>query len=220
MGIASLTIARLLFNAKPFESESLDKLAQLMSVNTTLKKDRNARYFLAKGNQSGCTAILDGTIVFDKKYYQMLTSDEVLAIGAHEFNHLIKKHAKKKTIRFIIPSLVVLLISGILSSIMASTFDLVSNNGYFVFIGLVTVFPFLFTLIGSCYLNARWLREQETECDLKAVEYGYSEAMISALVKIRERYPKSKWDTKLGRYLPHSYPTLEQRIQTIKKATV
>jgi len=218
MGIARLALARLLFSAQPFTSESLDKLAQTMAVNTTLKKGKNARYYLAKGNPSGATALPNGTIVFDKKYYQMLTPEERLAIGAHEFNHLVKKHARKKLFRIVVPSLVIPVVVILLTSALGTTFHLFEISSYSVMSGIATVFSFLFALVGSCYLNAPWQRRQETECDMSAVQFGYGEAMITALIKLRERFPKSKWDIKLSKFFPRTYPTIEQRIQNIRQA--
>lgn len=82
MGTKYLSLARFIFsNVESFTSESLDKLAQTMGANAVLKKDKNARYYLAKGNRQGCTALFNGTIVFDKKYYNMLAPEERLAIG-------------------------------------------------------------------------------------------------------------------------------------------
>jgi Zn-dependent protease with chaperone function len=216
MCIARLALARLLFSSQPFISESLDKLAQTMAVNTTLKKDKSSRYYLAKGNPSGTTALFNGAIIFDKKYYQMLTPEEVLAVGAHEFNHLVKKHARKKLFRVIVLPLMILVIAGLLTSALGTALHLFENSGYFVMSGLVVVF-LLVCFVGSFYLNAPWLRQLETECDLSAVQFGYGEAMVTALIKLRERFPKSKWDIKLTKFFPRTYQLLNKEYKTYDK---
>jgi Zn-dependent protease with chaperone function len=173
-----------------------------------------------KANPRGCTSLYDCSIIFDKKYYDMLTPEEVLAVGAHEFNHLVKKHVIKNLYRSVLPSLIVSVVFGTLAVTNLSFSQTLPYGGmdYLVSIGLATVFPFLIALLASFYVNASWLRGQETECDLCAVEFGHGEAMITALTKIRIRFHRSKWDAKLSRLFPHTYPTINQRIEIIRKA--
>ncbi len=220
MGIVSFIILKLFYGAERFESEPLDKLAEVMSVKSALK-GKLPRYYKAKANQSCCSALYDGSIIFDKKYYDMLTQDEVLAVGAHEFNHLIQKHVRKKLLRLVVPSLIISLVFAVLAG--ASQY-LVGAHYYYgalsfaISLGLVFVFPFMVFLFASLYVNASWLRNQEIECDLRTVEFKNGEAMISALNKIRVRFPRSQLDIRLSKLFPRTYPTLEKRKENILKA--
>jgi Zn-dependent protease with chaperone function len=220
LGIVGSILFKVVYRkAVQFKSEPLDKLAQDIGVKSALK-GKNPKYYKMKANPRGCTSLYDGSIIFDKKYYDMLTPEEVLAVGAHEFNHLVKKDVIRNLYRSVLPSLIVSIVFGILevTNLSFSQTLLYDGMGYLVSLGLAIVFPFLIALLASFYVNASWLRGLETNCDLLAVEFGLGEAMITALTKIRIRFPRSKWDTKLSRLFPHTYPTIEQRIEIIRKS--
>ena len=87
------------------------------------------------------------------------------------------------------------------------------NSASFLFIASATVLSFFFFLFGSYYVNAKWFRKQETESDLSAVEFVNGAAMISALAMLRPQ--KTSWLIKL---LPHTHPTIEERIHNIQAA--
>ncbi len=73
-----------LFKAKPFESESLDQVAEAMKVTKILKKSNLDRYYNAHFSLPGVLAF-SGRVFFDSKYLGSLLPDEMLALGAHEF---------------------------------------------------------------------------------------------------------------------------------------
>jgi len=85
------------------------------------------------------------------------------------------------------------------------------NSASFLFISSAVVLSFLLFLFGSYYVNANWFRKQETESDLSAVEFVSGAAMISALARLRPE--KTSWLSKL---IPHTHPTIEQRIHNIQ----
>ena len=87
------------------------------------------------------------------------------------------------------------------------------NSYSFLFIGSAVVLSFFFFLFGSYYVNAKWFRKQETESDLSAVEFVNGAAMISALARLRPK--KTSWLSKL---IPHTHPTIEERIHNIQAA--
>jgi Zn-dependent protease with chaperone function len=134
----------------------------------------------------------------------MLSPDEVLAIGAHEFNHIAKRHIAKRLPRTVLPAAMLAVLIGYLFFI---------NSASFLFIASGVVLSFFFFLFGSYYVNAKWFRKQETESDLSAVEFVNGAAMISALARLRPQ--KTSWLFKL---IPHTHPTIEQRIHNIQAA--
>ena len=202
MGLISSIMVRLL-RAQPFEMQALDTLAERMKATSILKKDRFHRYYKSSILPIPCLAYSDA-LVFNSNYYQMLSSDEVLAIGAHEFNHIAKKHIAKRLPRTVLPA-------AVLAIVICYLFFI--NSASLLFIASGVVLSFLFFLFGSYYVNAKWFRKQETESDLSAVEFVNGAAMISALSRLRPQ--KTSWLSKL---IPHTHPTIEQRIQNIQAA--
>ena len=75
---------------------------------------------------------------------------------------------------------------------------------------------FAISYFSNLFVNSKWLCQQETACDLSAVRYVYGEAMVSALIKLNNIRPKKT--TRLDRFLPKLYPTLEERINAIRTA--
>ncbi len=192
-----------LLGAQPFEMQALDTLAESMKATSILKKDRFHRYYKSSILPIPCLAYSDA-LVFNSNYYQMLSSDEVLAIGAHEFNHIAKKHIAKRLPRTVLPAAVLAVVIGYLFFI---------NSASFLLIASAVVLSFLFFLFGSYYVNAKWFRKQEAESDLSAIEFVNGAAMISALARLRPQ--KTSWLSKL---MPHTHPTIEQRIYNIQAA--
>ena len=202
MGLISSIMVRLL-RAEPFEMQALDTLAETMKATSILKKDRFHRYYKSSILPIPCLAYSDA-LVFNSNYYQILSPDEVLAIGAHEFNHIAKRHVTKRLPRTVLPAAVLAVVIGYVFFI---------NSASFLFIASAVVLSFLFFLFGSYYVNAKWFRKQETESDLSAVEFVHGAAMISALSRLGPQ--KTSWLSKL---IPHTHPTLEQRIHNIQAA--
>ena len=200
-----------LFKAKPFESEALDRLAETMKVTPILKRGKLERYYKAAPFARGCISYPDA-ILFDAKYFDMLSADEVLAVGAHEFNHIIKKHVPKRIIRLLLPATIIVALIGFLATInaaLSNSATVLSNLDANNFSGLAIFFAFVF--FACYYINAGWFRQQETECDLSSVEFANGEAMISALVKFRTRFPKSSFDTNLSKVLPRDTQLLTKK---------
>jgi hypothetical protein len=202
MGLVSSVMVRLL-GAQPFEMPALDALAEQMKATSILKKDRLRRYYKSSILPIPCLAYSDA-LVFNENYLGMLSADGVLAVGAHEFNHLAKRHIVKRLPRTVLPSVVLATMVGYLFS---------ANSASLVLSASGAVLSFFLFLFASYYVNAKWLRGQETESDLSAVEYVNGAAMISALAILRPQ--KTGWLSKL---LPHTHPTIEQRIHDLQTA--
>ena len=199
MGLSSIMVR--LLRAQPFEMQPLDILAERMKAASILKKDRFQRYYKSSILPIPCLAYSDA-LVFNSNYYQMLSPDEVLAVGAHEFNHIAKKHIAKRLPRTVLPAAVLAIVIGYLFLI---------NSATFLVNALAVVLSFFFFLFGSYYVNAKWFRKQETESDLSAVEFVNGAAMISALSRLLPQ--KTSW---LSKIIPHTHPTIEQRIHNIQ----
>jgi Zn-dependent protease with chaperone function len=216
MGILSFIMSRL-WRAKPFQSDLLDRLAETMLTTEILKARKMQRYYRVKSLQAGCLSYSDA-IFFDSKYCDMLLPEELLAVGAHEFNHIIKRHKIKKIKRQILPALVIGILLGLLAFF---NYDFINHFIIFHQVGripssmLVAAISFVLLLFASFYFNAKWLRQQETQSDLCAVKFADGEALISALIKLNKLYPK-KLNGLESRFLPKTYPTIEERMDNIR----
>jgi Zn-dependent protease with chaperone function len=190
-----------LLRAQPFEMRELDTLATSMKATSILKKDRFHRYYKSSILPIPCLAYSDA-LVFNSNFLQMLAIDEVLAVAAHEFNHLAKRHIAKRLPRTVLPASMFAIGVGYLCFI---------NSDSFLFIASAVFLSFFLFLLGSYYVNARWLRKQETESDLSAVEFVNGAAMISALARLRPQNTSL-----ISKLLPHTHPNIEQRINDIQ----
>jgi Zn-dependent protease with chaperone function len=196
-----------LFKAEPFTSESLDGLAGEMKVSKILKKTKLDRYYRSHFLMQGCVASFD-RVVFDGRYLDMLLPDELLAVTAHEFTHLNQRHGWKRFARLHMPALFI----GALTVLLGyySWANYVSS----LLAGLVVTF---FSMIVLSFFNAKWQRQQETDCDLSSLKIDKGQAMMSALAKMSSIRPRGSLDIKLAKFLPQSYPTFEQRINNVQK---
>ncbi|MGO8806601.1 MAG: M48 family metallopeptidase [Candidatus Bathyarchaeia archaeon] len=192
-----------LLRAQPFEMQALDTLAESMKATSILKKNKLQRYYKSSILPIPCLAYSDA-LVFNSNYYQMLSPDEVLAIGAHEFNHIAKRHIAKRLPRTVLPAAVLAVVIGYLFLI---------DSASFLYMASAVVLSFIFFLFCSYYVNAKWFRKQETESDLSAAEFVGAAAVISALATLRPQKTSL-----LFKLLPHTHPTIEQRINNVQAA--
>jgi Zn-dependent protease with chaperone function len=191
-----------------------------MQATEILKGGKLQRYYKMRFLQAGGLSYPDA-VFFDAKYYDMLSPVELLAVGAHEFNHIIEKHGVKRFTRIFGPTLA---IAGIAGLITFADYEAINSTGIFSPYGsvlsslFVVALSLVLILIASFYFNANWNRQQETQSDLAAVKFANGEALISALVKLNKLHPlkMSRLETRI---LPKMYPSLEQRINDIRLAT-
>ena len=126
MGLISSVMVQLL-RAQPFEMQVLDTLAESMKAASILKKDRFHRYYKSSILPIPCLAYSDA-LVFNSNYYQMLSHDEVLAICAHEFNHIAKKHIAKRLPRTVLPAAVFAVVIGYLFFANSVSFGFIAST--------------------------------------------------------------------------------------------
>ncbi|HEX7482302.1 MAG TPA: M48 family metalloprotease [Candidatus Bathyarchaeia archaeon] len=217
MGIISRLLSRLL-KASPFSSESLDNLADAMQVTKILRVGKLERYFNVGFLAVGGMAFLD-RIFFDNTYLGILLPEELLAVGAHEFTHLKKRHGTKKFFRLTVPAAIVGVLMGFFvfsNFIPIDSISLVGSLGRVVFSLLTALFFGFFALFAGLYVNATWLRQLETDCDLSSVKFLNGEPMIPALIKLNNLRPRR--NTRVEKWLPKIYPTIEQRINDVRVA--
>ncbi len=216
MGIITSLLSRLL-KAKPFPSDPLDNLAQAMKVTKILKTSKLERYYNVGFLAPGAMAFMD-KVFFDSTYLKILLPDELLAVAAHEFTHLKKNHGTKKFFRITSPAAIIGILIGLLvffNFSLDTAFPIIDSLGNVVYSLFASLFFGFFALIAGLYVNAKWLRQQETECDLSSLKFLNGEPMIQALIKLNNLRPKR---LRIERLMPKVYPTIEQRIKDIREA--
>jgi Zn-dependent protease with chaperone function len=189
-----------------------------MQVTKILKVGKLERYFNVGYLSVGGMAFLD-RIFFDSRFQQVLLPDELLAVAAHEFTHLKKRHGTKKFFRLTVPAAIVGALIGMFvffNFSQITPIPIVGSLGNIVSALLAAILFGFFALIAGLYTNAKWLRQKETECDLSSVKFLNGEPMIAALTKLNNLRPSRM--PRLERWLPKIYPTIEQRINDIHKA--
>ena len=190
-----------------------------MQVTTLLRVGKLERYFNVGFLAVGGMAFLD-RIFFDSRFLQVLLPDELLAVASHEFTHLKKRHGTKKFFRLTVPAATVGILIGVSVSFNFSTVTLlpiIGSLGNVISSLLSAIFFGFLALVAGLYINAKWLRQKETECDLSSVKFLNGEPMIAALIKLNNLRPRRM--PRLERWLPKVYPTIEQRITDIHTAS-
>ena len=200
------------------EGELRTKLQALCdSYGVKVKKIvvRDASRRTTKAN-AFCTGIKRKTISLDDNLVNGFTTDEIVAVFAHEFAHARFKHILK-SLPFALAT-VVLMIAGIGIVLnfpaLFTAFGFTEVNYYFAsYVLSLLIWPLSLGLgTVSNYLS----RKHEYEADAFAARQGYGEALVSALKKLTKE--------SLSQVNPHpwivateySHPTLSQRIAAVR----
>lgn len=148
-----------------------------------------------------------------------LTTEEIVAVLAHEIGHYKKKHTMKMLIVSLINSGVIFyLLSLVLGQYSQSFAEALGSNQRSFHLSLI-VFGVLYTPVSTLLgiaLNVM-SRKNEYEADGFAKEHGLAEPLAGALRKLSE--------TSLSNLTPHpayvffhySHPTLLQRLRSLNK---
>jgi len=171
---------RAFFGAKGLQSAELDSLAERMGVMPLLSSDPLNRYLLTRAKN--VTALsLGNKIVFGRSYYERLTDEQRLAVGAHELGHILEEDKGRLNIAW--------------STLAASSALTVAS-----FLALHSVLlaesVFCLSFLGAMrVLSSREVergRLQELKCDNLATSFVGGEPMIASLrIAISIRNQKS-----------------------------
>jgi len=206
-----------MFKAQPFASEPLDKLAEKMICKAILKRSLLQRYYRVRILQA-CSLSYNDIVLFDAKYLEMLSLDEFLAVGAHEFTHIIERHGLKRFCRMFLPAITfasVVSLTVLMNEALFLKIGLLNQMGITPILTLCGAFSFVALFLLCVYVNAPWNRQRETGCDIDAAKYTSKEAMISALSKGSKLHPLNQKGL-IFRLSPKLYPSLDQRIKDIR----
>ncbi len=221
VNVLLLPLMKLFSRFTPLEDGELKtKLTSLCrKYNVEVKRIvvRDASRRTTKAN-AFCSGLKKKTISIDDNLINNFTTDEIVAVFAHEFAHAKYRHGLKSLpLSFIYEVLVVAVIGVILyTGSLFTAFGFEEPNYFFA---LTVLLPALTwpVLIPLGILRNSISRKHEYEADAFAAEEGYGEALVSALKRLMKE--------SLSEVNPHpwivltdySHPTLAGRIDSIRK---
>ncbi len=198
---------RVFLGAKSFESPELDQLAGRMDALRLLDGDNQERYFRTKASVAAMS--LGNKMLFGARYYDRLDESQRLAVGAHEFAHMLTGDHYHVGRRVSIPSLAATLLLT-LGALLATGSMLLAE---FV---LVAGFLSIFYILSR--RDAQLSQEEERRCDRMALSFVDGLDLIAAIEmggrlggRRSERSPPQAAGVR-------SSPNLEERIEMIGKA--
>lgn len=148
-----------------------------------------------------------------------LTTEEIVAVLAHEIGHYKKKHTMKMLIVSLINSGVIFyLLSLVLGQYSQSFAEALGSNQRSFHLSLI-VFGVLYTPVSTLLgiaLNVM-SRKNEYEADGFAKEHGLAEPLAGALRKLSETSLSNLTPHPVYVFFHYSHPTLLQRLRSLNK---
>ena len=158
------------------------------------------------------------TIVLYDNMVNTMTTDEIVAVFAHELGHGLHKDVLKGQIM----SLGSMLLVGVAVWLAVKFVDIYTAFGFeginygFSMVVATTAMSLIMPLFGILS-NAR-SRKAEYRADRQAVQEGYGEALTAALKKLGKENFAHLAPAKLLVVLNYSHPPLSQRIEAVEQA--
>lgn len=214
-----MPLLRLFNKFIPLENGELkEKLLSLCRENNITVKRIVVRDASRRTTSSNafCTGLGKKTIALDDNLIKRFSTDEIVAVFAHEAGHAKKKHLIKSLPISILSSILMILAFGLLLEFIAlfTQFGFTSINYLFAFTLLEIIFrPFeIISGIITNYIS----RRHEYEADGVATRSGYGESLISALKKLHKEALGEINPPKWIVITEYSHPTLSERINAIE----
>ena len=157
------------------------------------------------------------TIVLYDNLVNVMTTDEICAVFAHELGHGLHRDVMKMQIMNI-GNLMLMAVAVSISvgeAALHTAFGFDGINYGFAYI-LTGVMISLIQPLTSMVINA-YSRRAEYRADRQAVSEGYGEAMIGALKKLARENFAELAPTRISVLLEYSHPPLADRIEAVEK---
>ena len=186
-----------------------------VTVRKLCVKDASRRTTKANAFCTGLTK--KKTITLDDNLVNNYSTDQIVAVFAHEFGHARYNHQIKSIPFAFMRTVITVVALGIVLNFenlfTAFGFDGVNYLFAFTLIGLISwpISTFL-DMLGN-YLS----RKHEYEADAFAAREGYGEALISSLKQLNRDALSDLNPHPLVVKILYSHPTLSQRIDAIRK---
>ena len=185
------------------------KVRAIQVMDASRRSTKSNAYFTGFGKMK--TIVLYDTLI------STMTTDEILAVFAHEMGHGLHKDTLKNHILVFLQMLVL----GVLAwatlrypEIFRSFGFTEVNYGFALLLIMSVEFALVSPLFG---LLASWFsRRAEYRADAQAVQEGYGDALIRALKKLSRENFADLSPSPILVALEYSHPTLSQRIAAIE----
>ena len=185
------------------------KVRAIQVMDASRRSTKSNAYFTGFGKMK--------TIVLYDTLLEAMTTDEILAVFAHEMGHGLHKDTLKNHVLVFLQMLVL----GVLAwatlrypEIFRSFGFTEVNYGFALLLIMSVEFALVSPLFG---LLASWFsRRAEYRADAQAVQEGYGDALIRALKKLSRENFADLSPSPILVALEYSHPTLSQRIAAIE----
>ena len=191
-----------------FANKSGFKLKNIYMIDGSKRSTKANAYFTGIGPKKRI-------VLYDTLTEQMST-DEIVAVLAHEIGHYKHKHVLKGMLYSIPSSLLLFFLLGwmlgsdVLAQALGGTKAVFHLNSI-AFFTLYTPISLLLGILGNVLS-----RKHEYEADAFARQYGYGEQLISGLKKLSSQSLSNLMPHPLYVFFNYSHPTLYQRIIKIQ----
>jgi len=188
------------------------RLSNLYVIDGSKRTTKANAYFTGLGTKK--------RIVLYDTLMSTLTTEEIVAVLAHEIGHYKRKHTKKMLMISLLNTAVIFyLLSLVLGAYSQPFAEALGSDNHSFHLSLI-VFGILYTPIStllSVGINV-FSRKNEYEADNFAKEQGLAEPLISALRKLSESTLSNLTPHPAYVFFHYSHPTLLQRIRNLKKS--
>lgn len=192
-----------------FATKAGFNLKNIYVMDASKRSTKANAYFTGFGSKK--RIVLYDTLIND------LSTQEIVAVLAHEIGHYKKKHIIKHMIVSIIYTGLMLYILSLFINNKELAMALGGDTPSF-HLGIIA-FSILFTpisLVLGIFTNIS-SRKNEYEADAYAASFGLSDALISGLKKLSVKSLSNLNPDKLYVFFYYSHPTLLQRIERLNK---
>ena len=185
------------------------RVRAIQVMDASRRSTKSNAYFTGFGKMK--TIVLYDTLV------ETMTTDEILAVFAHEMGHGLHRDTLKNQILTFFQMLVLAVLAWATlryPEIFRSFGFAGVNYGFAVLLILSVEFALISPLFG---LVISWFsRRAEYRADEQAVKEGYGDALVSALKKLAKENFSDLAPSPILVALEYSHPTLSQRISAIE----
>ena len=185
------------------------KVRAIQVMDASRRSTKSNAYFTGFGKMK--TIVLYDTLI------STMTTDEILAVFAHEMGHGLHKDTLKNHVLVFLQMLVLGLLAWATlryPEIFRSFGFAEVNYGFALLLIMSVEFALVSPLFG---LLASWFsRRAEYRADAQAVQEGYGDALIRALKKLSRENFADLSPSPILVALEYSHPTLSQRIAAIE----
>ena len=185
------------------------KVRAIQVMDASRRSTKSNAYFTGFGKMK--TIVLYDTLI------STMTTDEILAVFAHEMGHGLHKDTLKNHVLVFLQMLVL----GLLAWATLRYPEIFRNFGFTEVnygFALLLIMSVEFALVSPLFgLLASWFsRRAEYRADAQAVQEGYGDALIRALKKLSRENFADLSPSPILVALEYSHPTLSQRIAAIE----